>query len=211
MFLFEDRFPLVLGCFKDSGANAPSSPGKTTLPSPLGTAVNCLATWRQHSQTRDAVPRVPGCGGCPAREDDVLERVTCWRGCRVQGWGWGAPRLLPPRHRGLCTSPAPLTWRRASRNPRGSAALIWVQTRCGGGGGRGSCVALAALRSPASLSQPGRGGRAASHVLRRDAGSVSPLGWEEGRQPSRALSPISRVSHEMSKLGGNADGQSQMP
>lgn len=123
--------------------------------------MNCLATWRQHSQTRDAVPPVPGCGGCPAREDDELERVTCWRGYRVQGWGWGAPRLLRPRHRGLCTSPAPLTWRRASRNPRGSAALIWVQTRCGDGGGAGK------LRSPGRPAQPrlpvpARAGRARS-------------------------------------------------
>lgn len=90
-------------------------------------------------------------------------------------------------------------------------ALSLFGRRPGVAAGGGNCVAVAALRSPALLPQPGRGGRAASHVLRRDAGSVSPLGPEEGRQPSQALSPISKVSHEMSKLGGNADGQSQMP
>lgn len=39
----------------------------------------------------------------------MLERVTLQRGYQVQGWGWGAPRLLRPRHHGLRTSPAPLT------------------------------------------------------------------------------------------------------
>lgn len=129
-------------------------------------------------------------------ESVPLEKVTCWGGCRAHGGG--APCLLQARHRGPRASPAPLTWpprvMRAAgkRCPYLGADLV---RRAG------------TLRLPGCLlSQAGPDLRAASHIL---AGFGSPHeSREEGRRPSQALSPISRVSHEMSELGGNTDGQS---
>lgn len=109
--------------------------------------------------------KVTGCGGCPARKDDMVERVTCWRGCRVQGWRWGAGEPPPPRSdRASPRSPhlprAALTWPAARHTVLpGSAVLIWAQTRCSGGWGK-----LRGRGRPAQLRPPvpARAGRARS-------------------------------------------------
>lgn len=94
----------------------------------------------------------------------MLERVTLWRGCQVQGWGWGAPRLLRPRHRDLCTSPAPLTWplrvtQSGKRCPYLGADP--VLRRAGKLRGPGGYTALAAQPRPPV---PARAGRARSQA-----------------------------------------------
>lgn len=146
----------------------------------------------------------PQMGAKLSWESVPLGKVTCWGWCRAHGEG-GGPCLLQPRHRGPRASPAPLTWpsrvtqAAGKRYPYLGADLVRRA---------GTLRCRAAQCIPALLSQPGRDGRAASHILRRDAGSRSPHeSPEEGRQSSQALSPISRVSHEMSELGGNTDGQ----
>lgn len=147
----------------------------------------------------------PQMGAKLSRESVPLGKVTCWGGCRAHGRGGSLPPpAASPRSPCLPRAADVATARHAGRRE----ALSLFGRRPGAGGGDATLPGCP-LCIPALLSQPGRDGRAASHILKRDAGSRSPHESRvEGRQSSQALSPISRVSHEMSELGGNTDGQS---
>lgn len=136
-----------------------------------------------------------------SQEGVRLGKMTCWKGCRA-GAGVGATSLLQPRHLGPrafplpapAPPPAPLTWpppRTSRRPPPGSAVLIWAQTCCAGWDST-----LPRLPYATPPSYPGRACSQSHPEKGHWLWVTSREPREEGRLPSQALSPISRVSPE---------------